>query len=602
MRGNDLRNRLAAILAADAAGYSRLMAADDRGTVEALDAARNVFRAKIESSSGKLIDMAGDSVLAVFDSATGAVAAALAIQAALLDAAAAVPEARRMHFRIGVHLGDVIEKPDGTIYGDGVNIAARLQAFAEPGAIALSAAVHEAVRGKVGSAFADRGEQRLKNIPHQVRVFSLRPPGAAASAHAEPEEKVPAMPDKPSIAVLPFTNMSGSADEEYFADGIAEDIITELSRFGRLFVIARNTSFTYRGRSVDVQAVARQLGVHFVLEGSVRRAANRVRITAQLIEAGSGAHVWAERYDDVVDDVFSVQERITRQVVAAMVPQIEAEEMRLLERGERRFTEADDISWRAWKKLLDSYFAGTSAEALEAAALAEEAIARDPKCWLAHYVLSSTHAWRVFMGWTKDRREAAQIARRAGETLVLLAPGDGRSYFARASAAAISGDYLQGLADRRRAAELNPNDATAAFFLSWAEAGAGNVSRAKALAEQALRLSPKDVWTGVAYLARAMAAFLDRDFDELRKWAELAVQSQPTAPIRRVLMIAWAAEAGDSKLLELHRDRLMSLAPDFVPSLFRGDLSPFYSPEHMQMLLASLRKAGLGPEALPNNR
>ena len=593
MSGNDLRQRLAAILAADAAGYSRLMAGDERATVAALDTARAVFRAKIDASRGKLIDMAGDSVLAVFDTAAGAVTAALAIQEALLASAAQVPEARRMHFRIGVHLGDVIEKPDGTIYGDGVNIAARLQAMTNPGTIALSAAVHEAVRGKVAAAFADYGEHRMKNIPHPVRVFGLRPAGSAAATPAV--DAPPALPDKPSIAVLPFTNMSGSADDDYFADGIAEDVITELSRFGRLFVIARNTSFTFRGRSVDVQAIARQLGVHFVLEGSVRRAGNRVRITAQLIEGGSGAHVWAERYDDVVDDVFDVQERITRQVVAAMVPQIEAEEIRLLERGQRRFTAADDISWRAWKKVLDSYFGGTAAPAIEAAALADEAIARDPKCWLAYYVVSSSHAWRVFMGWAKDRRESAEIARRAADTLVLLAPSDGRSYFARASAASISGNYRQGLADRRKAAELNPNDATAAFFLSWAEAGAGNVPRAKELAAQALRLSPKDVWTGVAYLALAMAAFLERDLEALRKWAELAVQSQPTAPIRRVLMIAYAAESGDAELLALHRDKLTSMAPDFVSSLFRGDLSPFYDAGHMATLLASLRKAGLAP-------
>lgn len=595
MTGSELSQRLAAVLAADAAGYSRLMAVDAMATVAALDAARSVFRTVVDSSQGRVIDMAGDSILAIFDTASGAVAAALAIQDSLLASAADMPQDRRMHFRIGVYLGDVIQKPDGTVYGDGVNIAARLQSLASPGEIAVSAAVREAVSGKVSGVFADLGEQRLKNIPHAVRVFSLR---SARNKLAPPPAREPLLPlpDKPSVAVLPFTNLGGGAEEEYFGDAIAEDIITELSRFGRLFIIARNTSFTYRARQLDVQSMARQLGVHFVLEGSVRRSANRVRITAQLIEAESGAHVWAERYDDVVDDLFEVQDRITRQVVAAMVPQIEAEEIRLVERGQRRFTEADDISWRAWKRVLDSYFGGQPQPATEAVALARQAIERDTRCWLAHYVLSSSHAWQVFMGWAKDRRASAEAALRAADTLVLLAPHDGRSYHARASAASVSGNYSQGLADRRRAAQLNPNDATSAFFLSWAEAGAGNISRAKEVAHQALRLSPKDVWVGVAYLALAMAAFLERDLDELRRWAELAVQSQPTAPIRRVLMIAWAADAGNADLLALHRAKLASLAPDFVASLFRGDLSPFYNPADMAMLLTSLRKAGF-PES-----
>jgi adenylate cyclase len=580
--GDEPKQRLAAILAADAAGYSRLMAADERATLTALDAARSVFRSAVEANRGRVIDMAGDSVLTVFESAAGAVTAALEIQARLDGA---------LRFRIGVHLGDVLEKPDGTIYGDGVNIAARLQALAAPGSIAVSGPVHEAVRGRISAEIADLGEQAMKNIPHSVRAWRFGPPGVPQPTIVEP---APALPDRPSIAVLPFTNMSGDPADEYFADGIAEDIITALSRFGRLFVIARNTSFTFRGRSVDVPAVARQLGVHFVLEGSVRRASNRVRINAQLIEGRSGAHVWAQRYDDVIDDVFDVQERITGQVVASMVPEIEAEEMRQLEQGQRRFTEADDISWRAWKKLLGSYFAGLPGPAREAEALAEQAIARDAKCWLAYFVLSSSHVWRVFMGWAENRAESVQVARRAADMMVLLAPTEARSYFARANAVGVAGNHQQALADRRKAAELNPNDASVAFYLSWGEAAAGNTARAKALAAQALRMSPRDIWVGVAQLACAVAAFLERDFEVMRKWAELAIQSQPTAPIRRVLMIAYAAEAGDAELLKLHQDKLESLAPDFVPSVLRGDLLPFHRPEDMQKLLESLRKAGYG--------
>jgi tetratricopeptide (TPR) repeat protein len=360
-------------------------------------------------------------------------------------------------------------------------------------------------------------------------------------------------------------------------------------------VIARNTSFTYKGRSVDVKQVARELGVHFVLEGSVRKAGNRVRITAQLIDGETGQHVWAERYEDVLSDVFELQERITRQVVGSMVPEIEAEEMRLLERGQRRFTEADEMSWRAAKAMTDGMFNGQPALVAEAIRLAEQAIEQDRNCHLAWYVSSRSHAMRAFYGWSEDRRDSLDAARRAAEMLLLvLAPNDSRSYFARGAVEVFSGDSARGAADLRRALEINPNDPQIMFLLSWTETSAGNVDRAKELAAQAIRMSPKDRLLGTAHLAYAGAAFLDQDFARLREAAELAIQSNPSAPIRRVLMIAYAVEVGDAPLLRTHLEKLQSVAPDFIPSLFRGDYRPFHRPEHMAMLLDSLRKAGLG--------
>ncbi len=594
----ELTQRLAAILAADAAGYSRLMSADERATVAALDAARAVFRQQIESNRGRVIDMAGDSVLAVFETATGAVSAALAIQQQLTSLCADVPDDRQMRFRIGVHLGDVIEKTDGTVYGDGVNIAARLQGLAEVGGIMVSESIRIAVKGKVAARFEDQGAQQVKNIAEPVRAHRLAPEGSAVPGPAPAAGKpTPSLPHKPSIAVLPFTNMSGDPEQEYFVDGMVEDIITELSRFQRLFVIARNTSFTYKGRSVDVKQVARELGVHFVLEGSVRKAGTRVRITAQLIDGESGQHVWAERYEDVLSDVFELQERITRQVVASMVAEIEEEEMRLLERGQRRFTEADDIAWRALKATTDGVFNGQPSLITEAIRLAELAIERDRNCRRAWFVLGWSHGARVFLGWTQDRAGSLEAGRQAAEMLMTLAPNDGRSYFVRAVLGLWSGDPALGPADLRRAHALNPNDTIVLFFLSWAEASAGNVERAKELAAQALRMSPKDRWIGVAHLAYAQAAFMEQDFARLREWAELAIQSAPTAPIRRVLMIAYAGAVGDTPLLRTHLDKLHSVAPDFIPSLFRGDYRPFHRPEHMAMLLDSLRKAGLGGAA-----
>ena len=431
MSGIELRQRLAAILAADVAGYSRLMAADERATVAALDAARAVFRAQIESHRGRVIDMAGDSVLAVFETATGAVSAALAIQQQLESASVEVPDDRRMRFRIGVHLGDVIEKADGTVYGDGVNIAARLEGLAEPGGITVSESIRTRRQGQgrgqlrgPGRAAGEEHRRPGARVPGRARRRAPRPTPTPAAARDDLS-----LPDRPSIAVLPFTNMSGDPEQEYFVDGIVEDIITELSRFQRLFVIARNTSFTYKGQSVDVKKVARELGVHFVLEGSVRKAGNRVRITAQLIDGETGRHVWADRYEDVLSDVFELQERISRQVVGSMVGEIEAEEMRLLERGRRRFGEADDISWRAVKALTDALSKGQPALTLEAIRLAEQAIEQDRNCRLAWYILGHCHGSRVFWGWTQDRGGSVAAAQRAAEMLMTLAPNDSRSYF-----------------------------------------------------------------------------------------------------------------------------------------------------------------------------
>ena len=609
MNTTGLKHRLSAIVAADAAGFVRLMAADDKGTVAALDAARAVFRRQIDDHQGRVIDTAGDSVLSVFETAGGAVAAALAVQEELAEMMAEVPEQRRMRFRIGIHLGDVIEKADGSVYGDGVNIAARLQAVSEPGGITVSDSIRTAVKGKHAIGFEDLGHQLVRNIEDPVRAWRVHPGGAAAfgsSSMSAPlslwrdQESTSGsaplrLPERPSIAVLPFTNLGGDAEQEYFADGLVEEIITELSRFRRLFVIARNTSFSYKGKSVDATRVARELGVDFLLEGSVRKAGNRVRISAQVIDGQTGHHVWAERYEDVLSDVFDLQERITRQVVSTMVPEIEAEEMRLSERGQRRYSETDDMAWRAAKAMSDAMFGGTPERSLQAIEAAAQSIALDRSCALAWHVLSNTHAWRVFMAWAPDRDTELAVSRHAADMLLALAPNDSRSYFQRGIAQEMAGEAAAGAADLRRALALNPNDATVHFFLSYVEAAEGNSARATDLAVQAVRMSPKDRWVGTAYLARALCAFIEREWQALHDWADLAIQAQATHPIRRVLMIAFAAEVGDQPLLRKHLGRLQAAAPDFIGSLFRGDYRPLHRPEHARMLLDSLRKAGLEP-------
>ena len=390
----ELRQRLAAILAADVAGYSRLMAADERATVAALDAARKVFRSHIESSQGRIIDMAGDSVLALLETATGAVAAALAVQQELNASSSTVPEERRMRFRVGVHLGDVIEKEDGTIYGDGVNIAARLEGLAEPGGIMVSESIRTAVKGKVAASFEDQGEQQVKNIAEPVRAYRIRPDVPALPALKQAATEL-ALPDKPSIAVLPFSNMSGDPEQEYFTDGMTEDIITELSRFHSLFVIARNSTFTYKGKATDVRQVAKELGVRYVVEGSIRKAANRVRVTAQLIDALTGNHLWAERYDRVLEDIFAVQEELTRNVVAAIAPQIDAAELAAISRKRPENLTAYEIAIRAWANARDAMNKQDRTLRDQAIREAKEALAIDPKSVLARNAIAYAQ-WQHF--------------------------------------------------------------------------------------------------------------------------------------------------------------------------------------------------------------
>jgi len=355
-----MRQRLAAILAADVAGYSRLMAADERATVTALDTARGIFRRLIETNQGRVVDTAGDSVLAVFETASGAVSAALTVQKELAQVAEPLPEERRMLFRIGVHLGDVIEKADGTVYGDGVNIAARLEALAEPGGITVSEAIQMAQRNRSAVAFEDQGEHTVKNIAYPVQAFRLR--GAdegAARASAPRASPALALPDKPSIAVLPFDNMSGDPEQEFFADNVVEAITATLSRIRSFFVIARNSAFRYKGKGVDVQQVGRDLGVRYVLEGSVQKAGNRLRITVQLIHAASDTHVWTKQYNrSLEDDVLALQSEVALDIARQIQAELSPEETNVLERTASR--DVDPKAQDAYLRGKYEYDKGTS--------------------------------------------------------------------------------------------------------------------------------------------------------------------------------------------------------------------------------------------------
>ena len=339
MSSEPVERRLAAILAADVAGYSRLIGADEEGTLAQLKAFRKTLvDPTIAKHRGRIVKTTGDGMLVEFASAVDAARCAVEIQRDMADENTEIPQAKRIEFRIGIHLGDII-LDDNDIFGDGVNIAARLESIAVPGGISISRAVHDQVRDRINVCFDDKGEIALKNIARPVQVFAIS--GAKESKTTVSPESKPALalPDKPSIAVLPFQNMSGDPEQDYFADGMVEEIITALSHFKALFVIARNSSFTYKGRAVDVKQVGRELGVRYVLEGSVRKAANRVRITGQLVDTATGAHLWADRFDGGLGDIFDLQDQVTESVVGAIAPAVEKAE---IERAKRKPTESLD--------------------------------------------------------------------------------------------------------------------------------------------------------------------------------------------------------------------------------------------------------------------
>jgi adenylate cyclase len=583
--GTELKQRLAAIFAADVAGYSRLMAADERGTVAALDAARRVFKSRIDANQGRVIDMAGDSVLAVFETATGAVAAALAIQQEIDSSSSNVPEGLRMRFRIGVHLGDVMEKMDGSIYGDGVNIAARLEGLAMPGGIAVSDAVQGAVRGKVTASFVDQGEQTVKNITHPIRAFSVQAAGSsssgstpAVSAHGVQ------MSEKPSIIVLPFTNMSGAAEPEFFADGLTEDILTDLSRFRELFVISRNTSFKYKGQTVDVKKVARELGVRYVVEGSVRKSGNRVRITVQLIDAGSDHHIWAERYDRDLEDIFAIQDEVTSAIVATLPGRLEADAR---SRAERK----PPANMAAYECVLEAkvlHHRSNRDDNFRAIGLIERAIELDPR-------YGHAHAWRACIlgqqwgyGWCEDRAATETVIEQELEIALGLDQNDSDVHRILAAVRVIRNDLDKAAFHQQRGLALNPNDDLLVVqqgeILTWL----GQAEEGIAWIRKAMRLNPYHPERFWFHLARAQFA--------ARSYAE-AIESlrHISAPdsLHHALIAACHAQLGNSPDAAAHAAEVLKRVPGFSIGEHCLPVLHYRRESDLAHHRESLRKAGL---------
>jgi adenylate cyclase len=539
--GEALRQRLAAILAADAVGYSRLMAADERATVAALDAGRAVFRREIEANQGRVIDMAGDSVLAVFELGTAAVIAALAIQNELAAASKDVPEDRRMRFRIGLHLGEIIEKVDGTVYGDGVNIAARLESLAEPGGVTVSDSVRNAVRGKVDVGFDDNGEQTMKNIADPVRAFALRHIGGDRLQPTPKAGEIDlSLRNMPSIAVLPFTNISGDPEQTYFADGMAEDIITLLASIPNLFVIARNSTFAYKGRSPDVREVAKDLGARYVLEGSVRKSGNRIRVTAQFIDAQSGNYIWAERYDRDLEDIFAVQDEVAQGIVGALQSRLLLAEARLVS---RKAPEALD----AWGNIVQAkvkLFAYRRSDLDEAEPFARRAINIDSNYGLAHAVLGHILSWRSYQGWTDDWYKAAKDSVLHCERAMALAPDDPGVRADVGFAYLWLGRFRKALEVLEPAASLNPNSAITCARYGEALAICGDAEAALKLVRHAIRLSPKDPLGYMMQQSLAQAEFFAGHYQSALEASNRALQGNSELVLARMFRVAACVKLG----------------------------------------------------------
>jgi adenylate cyclase len=572
-----------AILAADVAGYSRLVGADEEGTLAQWNAhRRELIDPKITEHYGRIVRVTGDGLLVEFASVIAAVRCAVEVQRAMDTRNADVPQEKRIEFRMGINVGDIII--DGRdMWGDGVNVAARLEALAEPGGICVSGRVQEDVHGRLDIAFLDAGEQQLKNIARPVRVYRVRLHDAAKAVPALP------LPTKPSIAVLPFNNMSGDPEQEYFADGMVEEITTALSRMRWLFVIARNSSFTYKGRAVDVKQVGRELGVRYVLEGGVRKAANRVRITAQLIDASTGVHLWADRFEGTLEDIFDLQDLVTASVVGAIAPKLEQAE---IERVRHKPTESLD-AYDYYLRGLATSHPRTRELNNEALRLFYKAIELDPEFSSAYGMAAWCYARRKGSRWMVDRvketAEAARLARRVvelrKEDAVALSTGG----FALAY---VVGELDDGAALLDQALVLNPNLAVAWTFSGWVRIFLGEHEMAVEHFARSMRLSPLDPLMYVAQSGIAVAHFCTGRYDEASSWAEKALLESPNYyPALRVFA-ASNALAGRLEDAQKAMARLRELDPTVRVSDLR-DLITRRRPEDATRYAEGLRKAGL---------
>jgi adenylate cyclase len=576
--------RLAAILAADIVGYSRLMGLDEAGTAQAVREHRVAADPLIAEHGGRVFKTTGDGLLIEFASVVGAVECALALQNLAAERNATVATDRRMEWRIGVHLGDVLIEGDD-ILGDGVNIAARLEGIAEPNGICISEDAFRQVRGKVEAEFADLGEQRLKNIARPLRVYCVEPTAATRQA-ITPAPALP-LPDKPSIAVLPFANMSADPEQEFLADGIAEDVIIALSRYPSLFVIARNSSFTYKGHPVDAKTVGRELGVRYVLEGSLRKSGNRVRVTAQLVEAETSRHVWGERYDRDLAEIFEVQDDITEAVTIAIAPAIAAAEQ---QRAMRKSPESLD-AWTAYQRGLWHLGKATREHHALAEKFFQQAIDLDPNFAGGYRGLADARGFVFASDQTLNLAERLNSREMLARRAVELDSADAEARSALAHVLAGRGDYQGGLAEAKRALAMTPNLSIAHGALGFILTFSGQPKEGLVSLETAIRLDPHGSQVPVKINQVAIAQYYSGDYDAAVETARQVIRSYPDYPLAYRWLAAALGQLGRTEEARQALEKAIAVAPASLDIYVRNRV-PWMRPEDHAHMLEGLRKAG----------
>jgi adenylate cyclase len=618
-----VERKLAAILSADVVGYSRLMAEDEDATVRTLAAYREEISLLVRQHRGRVVDFTGDNFLAEFPTATDAVQGAVEIQGILKVRNAPLPADRRMEFRIGVHLGEVRTEGE-RIYGDGVNIAARLEGLAEAGGICISDMVQRQVEGKFELGYQDIGEQTVKNIPKPVRAYRVgigevsaveEPPSTTVRAlagvgavlvavaavagwwlliggPARVEEPVPTemgvleLPDKPSIAVLPFANMSDDPGQEYFSDGISEDLITDLSRISGLFVIARNSSFVYKDRNVNVEQVGRELGVRYVLEGSVRKADDRVRITAQLVDATTGGHLWADRYDRKLEDIFALQDEVTGKIVDAL-------EVSLTESERADMEQAPTDNLMAYDYFLRgvAYFnLTTKGMNVRAREMFERAIELDPDFSEAYAFLGWTHMFDWWMQWSDDPEKLRQAFGVAEQALVLN-DSQAVAHGLVAWRYIYDRDYDKAIAEAEQAVALAPSGSSSHIYLAQTLNFSGRPRDAIPIGEKAMRLDPQFAW--MSYQPLSESYRLTGRLEEAISWSKRILQVNPDFLLARVYLASMYAELGRDEEAEAEVSEIYRISPTFSSAEVRRRTPPYKDPAELDRLVSTLRKAGL---------
>jgi len=629
MATEDFKRKLTAILSADVKGYSRLMGEDEEATVRTITAHRKVIASVIEKYRGRVVDSPGDNILAEFVSVVDAVQSAVEIQEVIRAKNAELPEERRMEFRIGINLGDVIQEGE-RIYGDGVNIAARVEGLADPGGICISGSAYEQIENKLALGYDYIGEHTVKNIVKPIRVYrvptgpetlqkvteekkpvagwqkaavavviallvvaggvtiwkSFRPPTSPPIETASVEKMAFPLPDKPSIAVLPFNNLSGDPEQEYFSDGLTEEIISALGSIPRLFVIARNSTFTYKGKPVKVQQVSEELGVRYVLEGSVRKGGDKIRISAQLIDALDGHHLWAKRYDRSLSDIFAVQDEITKEIITAMqVKLTEGEQVRAAAKG--------TDSLEAYLKYLQAhefiYQLNPESNAL-ARQLIEEAIALDPEYAWAYFILARTHLVDLWLGTTKSPKQSFGKAMGSLQKAIALDESYAEAHADLGYLYSIKGLHDKAIAQAEKAVSLNPNSADSHMRYGKILTFAGRYEESIPELKTAIRLNPMP--PNIYLFSLGISYCWTGQYDEAIKWCERAVREAPNSLFAHLFMTMAYSFSGRDEEARAEAAEVLRIHPNFSLENF-AKRAGYKKQEDIERLLVALRKAGL---------